>query len=68
MTASTLRTTTGSMGCPDRRRLSTPEVAEGSKDRALGFDDVKHYRQIIKILLETSRIMQTITLTLDVPT
>ena len=38
------------------------------KDRALGFDDVKHYRQIIKILLETSRIMQTITLTLDVPT
>ena len=37
------------------------------KDRALGFDDVKHYRQIIKILLETSRIMQTITLTLDVP-
>lgn len=38
------------------------------KDRTLGFDDVKHYRQIIKILLETSRIMQTITLTLDVPT
>lgn len=37
------------------------------KDRILGFDDVKHYRQIIKILLETSRIMQTITLTLDVP-
>ncbi|GFZ81078.1 DNA methyltransferase [Elstera cyanobacteriorum] len=37
------------------------------RGRALSFDDVKHYRQIIKILLETDRIMQTITLTLDVP-
>lgn len=37
------------------------------KDRELGFDDVRHYRQIIKILLETNRIMQTITLKLDVP-
>lgn len=37
------------------------------KGRELGFDDVRHYRQIIKILLETNRIMQTITLTLDVP-
>lgn len=37
------------------------------KGRALDFDDVKHYRSIIKILLETSRIMGTINLTLDTP-
>lgn len=36
------------------------------KGRVLGFDDIKHYRQIIKILLETDRIMKSITLTLDV--
>ncbi|MCA3458138.1 MAG: hypothetical protein IOC92_00055 [Rhodobacter sp.] len=34
------------------------------KGRALSFDDVKHYQKIIRILAETDRIMQTITLTL----
>ncbi|MCA3495019.1 MAG: hypothetical protein IOC85_16220, partial [Rhodobacter sp.] len=33
------------------------------KGRALSFDDVKHYQKIIRILAETDRIMQTITLT-----
>jgi hypothetical protein len=32
------------------------------KGRALGFEDVKHYQRIIKILSETARIMKTITL------
>lgn len=30
------------------------------KGRALSFDDVKHYQRILKILIETDRIMQTI--------
>lgn len=34
------------------------------KGRALSFDDVKHYQRIIKILSETDRIMQTITMDL----
>lgn len=34
------------------------------KGRALSFDDVKHYQRILKILSETNRIMQTITLEL----
>lgn len=34
------------------------------KGRALTLDDVKHYRNILKILSETDRIMQTITMTL----
>ena len=33
------------------------------KGRALSFDDVKHYQKIIRILAETDRIMQTITMT-----
>lgn len=37
------------------------------KGRTLSFDDVKHYQRIIKILLETDRIMRSITLTLDLP-
>lgn len=37
------------------------------KGRALGFDDVKHYRNILKILAETDRIMQTITLDVGGP-
>jgi hypothetical protein len=37
------------------------------KERALSFDDVKHYQRIIKILLETNRIIGTITLKLAVP-
>ena len=32
------------------------------KGRALNFDDVKHYQSILKILSETDRIMQTITM------
>lgn len=32
------------------------------KGRALSFDDVKHYQSILKILSETDRIMQTITM------
>jgi Type ISP C-terminal specificity domain/N-6 DNA Methylase len=36
------------------------------KGRALNLDDVKHYRNILKILSETDRIMQTITMTLEV--
>lgn len=36
------------------------------KGRALSFDDVKHYQRILKILSETDRIMQTITMTLEV--
>ena len=35
------------------------------KGRKLGFDDVRHYQRILKILSETDRIMQTITMTLD---
>ncbi len=35
------------------------------KGRALSFDDVKHYQRILKILSETDRIMQTITMTLE---
>jgi predicted helicase len=34
------------------------------KGRELSFDDVKHYQRIIKILSETHRIMQTITMDL----
>jgi hypothetical protein len=34
------------------------------KGRALNLDDVKHYRNILKILSETDRIMQTITMEL----
>ncbi|QYZ68835.1 type ISP restriction/modification enzyme [Neotabrizicola shimadae] len=34
------------------------------KGRTLSFDDVKHYQRILKILVETDRIMQTITMTL----
>lgn len=34
------------------------------KGRALSFEDVKHYQRILKILAETDRIMQTITMTL----
>ncbi len=34
------------------------------KGKALSFDDVKHYQRILKILAETDRIMQTITVTL----
>jgi len=30
------------------------------RGRALGFDDVKHYQRIIKVLVETDRIMQTL--------
>lgn len=35
------------------------------KGRALSFEDVKHYQRILKILSETDRIMQTITMTLE---
>lgn len=35
------------------------------KGRALSFEDVKHYQRILKILSETNRIMQTITMTLE---
>ena len=34
------------------------------KDRALSFDDVKHYQRILKILSETDRIMNTIVMPL----
>ena len=34
------------------------------KGRALGFDDVRHYAKIIKILAETDRIMKEIVLPL----
>ena len=34
------------------------------KGRALGFEDVKHYQRILKILFETDRIMKTIDMTL----
>lgn len=36
------------------------------KGRTLTFDDVKHYQRVLKILSETNRIMEEITLTLDV--
>ena len=32
------------------------------KGRALSFEDVKHYQRILKILFETDRVMQTITM------
>jgi predicted helicase len=35
------------------------------KDRALSYDDVRHYQKIIKILAETDRIMREIELPLD---
>lgn len=35
------------------------------KGRTLGFDDVRHYQKIIKILVETDRIMKEIELPLD---
>lgn len=35
------------------------------KGRALTLDDVRHYQRILKILSETDRIMQTITMTLE---
>ena len=35
------------------------------KGRALDYDDVGHYQKIVKILLETDRIMQEIELPLD---
>lgn len=35
------------------------------KGRALNLEDVKHYQRILKILAETDRIMQTITMTLE---
>lgn len=35
------------------------------KGRALSFEDVKHYQRILKIMSETNRIMQTITMTLE---
>ena len=37
------------------------------KGRALSFEDVKHYQRILKILSETDRIMQTITMDLPTP-
>jgi type I restriction-modification system DNA methylase subunit len=37
------------------------------KGRALSFEDVKHYQRILKILSETDRIMQTITMDLPAP-
>lgn len=35
------------------------------KGRVLSFEDVKHYQRILKVLSETDRIMQTITMTLQ---
>lgn len=35
------------------------------KGHALSFEDVKHYQRILKIMSETDRIMQTITMTLQ---
>lgn len=35
------------------------------KGRALTFDDVQHYQRIIKILVETDRIMNTIDMDLS---
>ena len=37
------------------------------KGRALSFGDVKHYQRILKILVETDRIMATIEMALDAP-
>ncbi|MFN3262976.1 MAG: type ISP restriction/modification enzyme [Pikeienuella sp.] len=34
------------------------------KGRALGYDDIRHYQRILKILAETDRIMKTIAMTL----
>ncbi len=34
------------------------------KGRALGWEDIRHYRKIVKILSETDRIMQTIVMPL----
>jgi hypothetical protein len=34
------------------------------KGRELSFDDVKHYQRVIKVLLETDRIMNSITMKL----
>ncbi|MEQ8798288.1 MAG: type ISP restriction/modification enzyme [Salinisphaeraceae bacterium] len=35
------------------------------KDRALKFDDVRHYQRIIKVLAETDRVMSEIDMTLE---
>jgi hypothetical protein len=37
---------------------------KGRKTRELTYDDIRHYQCIIKILSETNRIMQTITMEL----
>jgi len=37
------------------------------KGRALSFEDVKHYQRVLKILSETDRIMQTITMDFTAP-
>ncbi len=34
------------------------------RGRALGYDDIRHYQRILKILAETARIMKTIAMTL----
>ncbi len=36
------------------------------RGRVLGIDDIRHYQRILKLLSETARIMQTITMTLTV--
>lgn len=36
------------------------------KGRSLNFDDVKHYQRILKVLVETDRIMKSIEMNLDV--
>ena len=53
--------------CTNGRRRSYQPAQKCPKDRkgrALSFEDVKHYQRILKILSETDRIMQTITMDL----
>lgn len=43
----------------------TQKWLKDRKGRALSFEDIKHYQKIIKILIETDRIMKSITMKLD---
>ena len=43
-------------------------MIEGAEGRALTWDDLGHYQKIVKILIETDRIMREIELPLELET
>ena len=42
------------------RKIDSEKWLKDRKGRALDFEDVKHYRRILKILSETARIVKTV--------